>query len=418
MKLSPTKFFSSVLLSFGLLCTQAIGAPAQLPNPVIEWNKTLLSIVRTPNMQPATMHSTRSFAMMHLAIDEAVNHFPGKGNDSALLQNVAAAAAAQRVLLVLYPAAESTLTQAYQSSLAELSQSPSFNRFVEAVAAGRLSAEHILKARANDGAAKPADPYTFGTNPGDYQSTPPNFPKQPQLLNWDHVQPFSLEQAWQFRPGPPPALNSGVYSKNLNEVQFLGSVVNSTATTDQMAIGKFWNGSIQNYWNEIAQTVSTARRLSTIDTSRVFTLLNVTLADSVIAFYDAKYRYNFWRPVTAIREANPEVTPGAVNDPQWLPETTNTAPDPSYPGAHAVISAAAAEVLISALQTDWLSFDVTSEVVGGVKRHFDSLSEAEQEATRSRVYAGAHFTFDLVTGERLGRRVAGFVIDHSSELHK
>ena len=196
-------------------------------------------------------------------------------------------------------------------------------------------------------------------------------------------------------------------------MQSLGASVASNATADQMLIGKFWNGAIQNYWNEIAQSAAVQSKLSTAETAHLFALLNVTLADSVIAFYDAKYKYNFWRPVTAIREANPATTPSASPDPLWLPEAGNTAPDPSYPGAHAVISAAAAEVLISLLKTDWMGLDVTSEVMSGVKRHFESISEAAEEASRSRVYAGAHFGFDLVAGERLGRQVAGFVLEHA-----
>jgi hypothetical protein len=179
-----------------------------------------------------------------------------------------------------------------------------------------------------------------------------------------------------------------------------------------MLIGKFWNGSIQNYWNEIAQSGALAKNLDTVQTARLFASLNVALADSVIAFYDSKYQYNLWRPVTAIRLADPQLTPGAQPNPVWLPETQNTAPDPSYPGAHAVISAAAAEILIAALNTDALPLDVTSEVMSGTIRHFDSLSDAAAEATRSRVYAGAHFSFDLTAGERLGRSVAGYVLEH------
>ena len=114
------------------------------------------------------------------------------------------------------------------------------------------------------------------------------------------------------------------------------------ATADQALTGRFWNGAMQNYWNEIAQTASVAHHLTTAENARLFALLNLSLADSVIAFYDAKYTYNFWRPVTAIRAADTDVNPGTAADPNWLPEAGTTGADPSYPGAHAVVSGAAA----------------------------------------------------------------------------
>ena len=185
----------------------------------------------------------------------------------------------------------------------------------------------------------------------------------------------------------------------------------STASADQALTGRFWNGAIQNYWNEIAQTSSIANRLTTAQNARLFALLNFALADGVVAFYDAKYVYNLWRPVTAIRAADSDGNPDTDADPNWLPETGKTAPDPSYPGAHAVISAAAATVLAGVLGTEPLKFDVTSEVMAGVTRSFDTLADAAREAALSRVFAGQHFGFDLDAGERLGREVAETVTD-------
>jgi len=140
-------------------------------------------------------------------------------------------------------------------------------------------------------------------------------------------------------------------------------------------------------------------------------LLNLALADSVIAFYDAKYTYNFWRPVTAIRAAGTDDNPGTVADPNWLPEFGKTTPDPSYPGAHAVISAAAATVLNSFFRSHRFDFRVTSEVLG-VERSFKSFSAAADEATLSRIFAGVHFRSDLTSGQQLGREVAHFAIDN------
>ena len=176
--------------------------------------------------------------------------------------------------------------------------------------------------------------------------------------------------------------------------------------------GRFWNGAIQNYWNEIAQTAALDRDLTIAQSARLFALLNVALADGVIAFYDAKYTYNFWRPVTAIRAADSDNNPDTMTDLNWLPEVGKTAADPSYPGAHAVLSAAGAEVLISFFERDHFEFTVTSEVLSGVERSFTSLSAAAEEATLSRVFAGQHFRFDLTAGKRLGREVADFVTDN------
>jgi hypothetical protein len=204
-----------------------------------------------------------------------------------------------------------------------------------------------LALRSNDGSNAQPIPYIFGTAPGDYQSTPPNFPSQPQVTHWSHVTPFALNPANKFRPGPPPKLTSGEYADAFDEIESVGVENSTTATADEVLTGRFWNGAIQNYWNEIAQTASQARNLRTAGNARRFALLTFSLADGVIAFYDAKYTYNFWRPVTAIHAAAADDNPETLADPSWLPEAGKTAPDPSYPGAHAVISAAAAEVLLT-----------------------------------------------------------------------
>jgi len=140
--------------------------------------------------------------------------------------------------------------------------------------------------------------------------------------------------------------------------------------------------------------------------------LNIAVADSVIAFYDAKYTYNLWRPVTAVRAGDSDGNPETAADPNWLPEVGNTTPDPSYPGAHAVISAAAADVLVSFFGRRRFDFNVTSEVMPKVQRSFTDFAAAAEEATLSRIFAGVHFRFDLTRGQRLGHKVADFVVDN------
>jgi len=395
----------------------AEAASTQAANPVVQWNRALLVIVRTPGAQPATIHPTRSFAILHAAIYDAVNaidrtHKPYlvRLTDVSRFasRDAAADAAAHAVLVALYPKFQTTLDAQLNQLLALI---PDGADKEEGIRTGEIVAERILALRSNDGSANPPIPFVFVTAPGDYQSTPPNFPKQPQFTHWSHVTPFALERANQFRPGPPPALTSDTYSDVFNEVKSLGIAGSTTATADQALTGRFWNGAIQNYWNEIAQTAALAHNLTTAENARLFAQLNVAFADDVIAFYDAKYTYNFWRPVTAIREAPTDGNPKTLADPNWLPEVGNTTPDPAYPGAHAVISASGAAVLISFFRGNHFEFTVTSEVLAGVDRSFTNFSAAAEEATLSRIFAGVHFRTDLTTGHRLGREVADFVVD-------
>jgi len=400
--------------------TRAIGKPvsAQSENVVVQWNKTLLVIVRTKGAQPATVHPTRSFAIMHAAIYDAVNsidqtHKPYLTGvppaSRSASQDAAAAAAAHEVLSQLYSAFQGMLDDQLQDSLAQIPDGPAKT---DGVNIGQSVADLILASRSNDGSSAPPIPYVFGTAAGDYQSTPPNFPAQPQFTHWSKVTPFALESANQFRPGPPPNLNSGAYSDAFNEVKTFGIANGTASSADQALTGRFWNGAIQNYWNEITQTTALTHGLTTAQSARLFALVNFTAADSVIAFYDAKYAYNFWRPVTGIRNASTKTNAETVADPNWLPEVGNTTPDPSYPGAHAVISAGAASVLISVLHDENFDFTVTSEVLPGTTRSFHRLSAAAEEATLSRVFAGVHFSFDLNAGSRLGQKVADLVVDH------
>lgn len=390
------------------------------PNQVVLWNKTLLVIVRTPGAQPATVHSTRSFAILHAAIYDAVNaidaaHEPylvrltGISPDAS--QDAAAASAAHEVLVALYPKFQATLDAQLQQSLAAI---PDGSAKAEGITVGQTVADAILALRSNDGSNAAPIPFVFANPPapGAYQSTPPNFPKQPQFTAWSKVTPFALKSANQFRPDPPPALTSDTYTNAFNEIKSLGIAGSTSATPDQALVGRFWNGAIQNYWNEITQTAALEHDLTTAQSARLFALLNLSLADGVIAFYDAKYTYDFWRPVTAIREAAIDGNAQTIPDPNWLPEVGNTAPDPSYPGAHAVLSAAASTVLRSFFRKNQFDLNVTSEVLPGTERSFESFSAASEEATLSRIFAGQHFRTDLTAGHTLGHKVADFVFDH------
>ena len=218
----------------------------------------------------------------------------------------AADAVAHDVLVALYPGFTSTLDTELQQSLTLV---PDGADKTDGIRIGQAVGDAILALRNQDGANAPPVPYVFGTAPGDYQSTPPNFSRQPQFTHWPNVTPFALRRANQFRPGAPPALTSDRYGDDVNEVQSLGIASGTSATSDEALTGRFWNGAIQNYWNEIAQTASIDRHPTTAQNARLFALLNLSVADGVIAFYDAKYTYNRWRPVTAIRAAGTDDNP-------------------------------------------------------------------------------------------------------------
>jgi len=394
---------------------RALVSSAPSVNPVIEWNRTLLVILRTAGAQPPTIHSTRSFAILHASIFDAVNNIDGtygpylvRLSDVSRLASQPAAAdqAAHDVLVALYPAFQTTLDAELQQDLAQI---PAGQDRTDGVIVGQKVAAQILAFRSTDGANVTLPPFIPGNQPGDYQFTPPNFAPA-DFIQWPQVTPFALARADEFRPGPPPHLTSEEYTRAFDEVKSLGLITSTTRTPEQSLIGTFWNGNIQDFWNEIAQTAALGHHLGLARSARLFALLNISLADTTIAFFEAKYTYQFWRPVTAVELAGDDGNPNTEPDPNWLPLSVKTAPDPSYPGAHSAISFAGAEVLKSDLG-DRFSFDVTSESLKGVTRHFTSFSAAAQEAGLSRIYAGQHFRTDHVSGKGLGANVAESIVD-------
>jgi membrane-associated phospholipid phosphatase len=381
--------------------------------PVIDWNQALLSIVNTPGAQPATVQPTRNFAILHAAIYDAVNAID-RSHEPYLIsvraprdasKTAAADAAAHTALVGLYPGQAGVLDGDYTAELAKVADGPAKD---EGILLGERVAGDLLAIRAGDGSAATPVPFVAGTAAGDYRSTPPNLPT-PVFTSWGQVITFVLDRGNQFRPAPPPPLTSDAYAAAINEVKSLGSANSTTRTADQTEIGTFWNAPIQNYWNEIAQAVATAHHTDLPTTARLFAALNLSFADSAIAFYDAKYTYRLWRPVTAIRLADTDGNPNTSADPGWLPLSGTTAADPSYPGAHSTISAAAAEVLASFFGNAQ-RISVTSPTLPGVTRSFTSFGAAAAEAGLSRIYSGQHTRLDHVAGVALGDNVARFVL--------
>ena len=374
---------------------------------VIDWNRRLITILGTPNAQPPTIHPTRSFAMLQAAEYDAVASIthaappyraavvppPGVARPDA-----AADQAAHDVLAALYPSARADLDTQLAGELAPI---PDGRPKQDGVAVGAAAARDIVAARATDGAAATPAPFTAGTAPGDYRPTPPKN-AAPMYTTWGGVAPFVLKDARQVTVAPPPPVSSPTYAAALDEVRTLGRDTSTTRTPDQTVAGKFWSSApVWNTWNQVAQQAATDRHATLGQTTAAFSALDLALADTTIAMYDAKYADPVWRPVTAIQVG--------AGDPTWNP-LTPTAADPSYPGAHSALSAAASTVLTN-FYGPGQAVSVTSAADPGVTRRFATVADVANEAALSRIWAGQHTRIDDEAGRQLGRQVAGVVLD-------
>jgi hypothetical protein len=389
---------------------------AVAPDQVLQWNQELLQLIQVPGAQPATIHPTRTLAITQLAVYDAVNAITGANQpylfetraprDSSV--NAAAAAAAHTALLALLPSQQPAIDAEYQMSLAQVGSGPAVRH---GIAAGEEAAKLVLAARADDGANVTPTPFSPLTGAGEYQLTPPaHLPAG--FTQTAMVTPFVLVYGDQFRPPPPPALTSPQYVSDFNEVKSLGLLTSSTRTADETQIGKFWGAApIWIVWNQIADQAGAAFQNTPAQNARMLALVNTSLADGAIALYDAKYTYHRWRPITAITAADQGNNGLTTSDPTWVP-LANTANDPSYPGAHATFSQAAATALDEFFGTDNFAFSL-SNATAGITRSFDSFSQAADEASASRIFAGQHFRYDENAGQTLGAQVAQFVVTNA-----
>jgi hypothetical protein len=384
---------------------------------VLQWNQAVLQAVRNDKMTIAFV--TRDLAIVHTALYDAVNaidhtsavfHVRAEAPPDA--SPVAAAAAAGLVTAsALFPNDLALFQATYQAILAGV---PDGEASIDGLGVGFFVGEQTLLSRADDGSAAVVT-HTPGTAPGQWRPTPPGFAAA-QTPQWPAVTPFALDSGSPFRAGPPPALDSAAYAAGFNEVKDLGRVDSTTRTAQQTEVAQFWAAAagtpqIAGYWNEIAANAATSRGNTLDQNARLFAELNVALADDTIAFFDTKYAFNLWRPVTAIQLADQDGNPATVADPTWLP-LINTAPHPSWVSAHGGISGTASAILANFFGTDNVSFSLTSEDLKGVTHSFRSFSGAAAEAENSVVWAGDHFRFDVVAGDTQGKEVAGFVDGH------
>src|SRR5262245_23391040 len=397
---------------------------------VLEWNQLLLNAVKANGVAPFAF--SRDAAIVHAAVYDAVNAIDRsytplfadvKAPRGASLE-AAAAQAAHDTLAALFPAQQGTFDAALAADLAAIPP----GRARLGVAVGQEAARQILAWRNNDGSVPDpnAPPYDPGTGPGVWQPTPrPNPNPPPAELpglpaaapQWATVTPFGIPSDSAFRPPPQPDLNSVEYTDAYNEVKSLGARDSTTRTAEQTEIARFWAGgpgtfTSGGYWNLIAQDVATRRGNSLVENARLFALLNVAQADAYFAVWDAKYEYNFWRPVTAIRAADTDGNPDTTPEPGWTPLLV-TPNHPSYISGHSGHSAAAAAVLAAFFRTDDIGFSLTTDSLPGDVTHgFDSFSDAVREVSDARVFAGIHWRFDVAAGEALGYNVGNYVVSH------
>jgi hypothetical protein len=389
---------------------------------VLEWNTVALETTRGLLPPPRQM---RMLATVHAAVFDAVNsverdykpYLVKARAPRGASPEAAAAVAAHDVLVGLVPARRADFDAALAASLAAIPDGPAEDA---GVTLGRTVAGAMLAARRDDGMDVPT-PYTPGTDPEDWQPTPPGF--APALLpQFGTMEPFAIRSPDQFLGAPPPSITSDAFGRAFDEVKSVGAANSTTRTADQREMALYWAGPSGTYqppgqWNRIARTVATAQGNSLGENARLFALLNFGICDAGLTSWNTKFTYNFVRPVTAIRNAASDGNPDTAADPTWTP-LLGTPPHPAYNSAHSLLSAAAATVLGNFFGDDSIAFQDTSEITPSgaagatVTRSFDGFLEAAEEAGASRIYGGIHWSFDNTAGLSAGRDVGRFVSHH------
>ena len=423
----PIRQYVVLLLIGSLLATACDKAkpdpavPVLKPDAVLAWNQAAMTAVtrmtnRTTGAFILPHPEARIYAIVQLAIYDALNNIHQQNAPYALqaplvtdaAPDAAVSAAAHDALLALLPAQKAYADSLYAAMLAKISDS---DAKTHGITLGQAAAKAILAKRANDGADHAQMAFPISSLPGDYQYTPP-FDGPPfngfyALVGWKGVTPFALTSASQFRPVSPPALTSEAYAADFNEIKALGGASSSTRTADQTAIALFWLTSSPLQWNRIAREALATHPQDAYATARLLALLQVAEADAYIAMCDGKFAYKRWRPITAIRMAATDNNPNTEADPTWMPLAFPNPPDAEYPSGHAAASGAASVVLKSFFGTDDVSFAATNGA--GKTRNFTSFSQAADECSVSRIYAGYHFRNSTVQGHLMGNQIGAFV---------
>lgn len=399
--------------SVAVVVASAVPAPADV---FTAWNGVLLDTIRAERLAPP--QASRALAIVATAVYDAVNatdprHAAYRPTLPALgaSAEAAAAQAAHDVLAILFPGREADYAARLAADLGAIAEGPARSA---GIAVGADVARAAIQARATDGTEAAATADGVGpADPGRWRPTPPAY-AAPLVPGWGAVAPFGVPSASAFLPPPPPALDSSDYAAEVAEVKMLGSASESLRTMDQTQIAFFWAdgaGTVTppGHWNRIAAAIAEAQGLGLAETARLFAMLDVAMADAAIVAWNAKYLYDVWRPITAIRQADEVPTTASLADDTWTP-LLPTPPFPEYVSGHSTFSAAAATVLASFFGTDDVPFTTVSDALGpAVTRSFTGFSAAAAEAGLSRIYGGIHFRSGNLAGAATGRLIGDYV---------
>ena len=378
---------------------------------VTDWNQTAIEVMKTTNVTGNPW--SRALAMMHVAMSDAVNSvqnrhqryvtsIPSKPSASP---EAAAAAAGRQILVGLFPNQKSVIETAYATSIGSIADGAAKS---EGIALGEQVAAAVQADRAADGTNVP-DTYRPITSPGVWVPT-----TLPIFAQYAQAKPWVLKSADQFRPGPPPALSSALYARDYNETKNVGGLKSTVRTPEQTEAVKFWTqANIGPGWQAAARQYAIAKSLSLADNARFFALLNMGIANTFINDWDAKFTYNFWRPITAIRNGDKDDNKDTERDPGWSP--LNATPmHPEYPSQAAIICGVVIGIMDAVFGPQpVVPFTVTDLADPKIKREYKSIAEMASEHSNMRVWGGIHFRNSLEVGEDMGKKIAAYLVENS-----
>jgi hypothetical protein len=375
---------------------------------IADWNERAVHAGNTA--RAGNFPTARAITMVHLAMFEAVNsidlrytpyrtRLPADPNAN---REAAAASAAHSVLVAIFRQQAAELDKALQISLSAV---PDGAPKSDGIKVGEQAGAAILAERASDGLEAPNNYRPF-TVPGKYVPT-----VLPIGSTVKDVKPFSLKSANQFRPPAPYSLKSSQWAKDFNEIKKMGAKTGSARTAEQTEIARFWQLTGPATYNPVIRQLAARKNLDLLDNARLFALFSMATADASIAIFDAKYAYNFWRPVTAIRNADLDGNDATERDPTWEPFIA-TPMHPEYPCAHCISQSSAATVLEAFFGDVVPTFTMTSTTARGVTRKFSRLSDYVAEVVNARVYDGVHYRTSAETGAAMGRKNGQFAVQN------